>query len=84
MVNKALANGKRAMDPQDHGFMYGWEFLGSDGLHTGEVLWMDRRAGPSVRSKLRDAAVRTRLPVWRRLLGALQWTPTFSHMTERR
>jgi predicted lactoylglutathione lyase len=27
MVNKALASGgKRAMDPQDHGFMYGWSF----------------------------------------------------------
>ena len=41
MVNKAIAaGGKRAMDPQDHGFMYGWSFYDLDGHHW-EVLWMD-------------------------------------------
>ena len=28
------------MDPQDHGFMYGWSFYDLDGHHW-EVLWMD-------------------------------------------
>ena len=41
MVNKAIAaGGKHAMDPQDHGFMYGWSFYDLDGHHW-EVLWMD-------------------------------------------
>ena len=34
------AGGSRAMDPQDHGFMYGWSFYDIDGHHW-EVLWMD-------------------------------------------
>ena len=38
---KALAAGGRpAMDPQDHGFMYGSSFYDLDGHHW-EVLWMD-------------------------------------------
>ncbi len=41
LVGKALAEGgSRAMDPVDHGFMYGWSFYDPDGHHW-EVLWMD-------------------------------------------
>jgi predicted lactoylglutathione lyase len=41
LVKKAVAaGGKHAMDPQDHGFMYGWSFYDLDGHHW-EVLWMD-------------------------------------------
>jgi uncharacterized protein len=44
MVRKAIdAGGSHAMDPQDHGFMYGWSFYDLDGHHW-EVLWMDPRA----------------------------------------
>ncbi len=41
LVKKAIAaGGKHAMDPQDHGFMYGWSFLDLDG-HQWELIWMD-------------------------------------------
>src|SRR5687767_12032356 len=41
MVKKAIAaGGKHAMDPTDHGFMYGWSFYDLDGHHW-EVFWMD-------------------------------------------
>ena len=41
LVRKAIdAGGAHAMDPQDHGFMYGWSFYDIDGHHW-EVLWMD-------------------------------------------
>jgi len=44
MVKTALeAGGKRAMEPQDHGFMYGWSFYDPDGHHW-EVMWMDPAA----------------------------------------
>ena len=44
LVKKALAaGGKPAMDPVDHGFMYGWSFYDLDGHHW-EVLWMDPKA----------------------------------------
>ncbi len=44
MVRKAIdAGGKHAMDPTDHGFMYGWSFYDLDGHHW-EVLWMDPNA----------------------------------------
>jgi uncharacterized protein len=44
MMNKAIAaGGSHAMDPQDHGFMYGWSFYDLDGHHW-EVLWMDPTA----------------------------------------
>ena len=44
MVNTAIANGgKHAMDPLDHGFMYGWSFYDPDGHHW-EVFWMDPAA----------------------------------------
>jgi predicted lactoylglutathione lyase len=44
MVNKAVAaGGKQAMDPMDHGFMYGWSFYDLDGHHW-EVMWMDPNA----------------------------------------
>ncbi len=44
MVNKALtAGGTRAMEPQDHGFMYGWSFFDLDGHHW-EVMWMNPEA----------------------------------------
>ena len=41
LVRKAIAaGGTHAMDPQDHGFMYGWSFYDPDGHHW-EVFWMD-------------------------------------------
>lgn len=41
LVNKAIAGGgERAMEPQDHGFMYSWSFRDLDGHHW-EVIWMD-------------------------------------------
>ena len=41
IVEKAVAaGGKHAMEPQDHGFMYGWSFYDPDGHHW-EVMWMD-------------------------------------------
>jgi uncharacterized protein len=44
MVRKAIAaGGQRAMEPQDHGFMYGWSFYDPDGHHW-EVFWMDEKA----------------------------------------
>jgi len=44
MVRKAIdAGGRHAMDPQDHGFMYGWSFYDPDGHHW-EVMWMDPAA----------------------------------------
>jgi len=47
MVKNAIdAGGKHAMDPQDHGFMYGWSFYDPDGHHW-EVLWMDPDANPN-------------------------------------
>jgi predicted lactoylglutathione lyase len=47
LVAKAVAaGGKHAMDPQDHGFMYGWSFYDPDGHHW-EVFWMDPGANPN-------------------------------------
>jgi predicted lactoylglutathione lyase len=44
IVRKAVAHGgRRAMDPIDHGFMYGSSFYDPDGHHW-EVLWMDPAA----------------------------------------
>jgi predicted lactoylglutathione lyase len=44
MVNKAVAaGGSHALDPQDHGFMYGRSFYDLDGHHW-EVFWMDPSA----------------------------------------
>ena len=44
MVRRAIdGGGSHAMDPQDHGFMYGWSFYDLDGHHW-EVLWMDPNA----------------------------------------
>jgi len=41
LVKKAVASGAQyAMEPQDHGFMYGRSFYDLDGHHW-EVLWMD-------------------------------------------
>ncbi len=41
MVEKAIAaGGSHAVEPQDHGFMYGWSFYDLDGYHW-EVFWMD-------------------------------------------
>lgn len=46
IVRKAIAaGGSHAMDPQDHGFMYGWSFYDLDGHHW-EVMWMDPAAAP--------------------------------------
>jgi predicted lactoylglutathione lyase len=44
LVGKAIAaGGKHAMDPVDHGFMYGWSFYDVDGHHW-ELMWMDSKA----------------------------------------
>lgn len=44
MVRKAVAaGGAHALEPQDHGFMYGWSFYDLDGHHW-EVFWMDPSA----------------------------------------
>jgi predicted lactoylglutathione lyase len=44
MVKQAVAaGGSHALDPQDHGFMYGWSFYDLDGHHW-EVFWMDPSA----------------------------------------
>lgn len=41
VVERAVAaGGSHAMEPVDHGFMYGWSFYDPDGHHW-EVLWMD-------------------------------------------
>jgi predicted lactoylglutathione lyase len=46
-VRKAVAaGGSHAMEPQDHGFMYGWSFFDLDGHHW-EVFWMDPNAIPA-------------------------------------
>ena len=46
MVKKAVAaGGAHAVDPQDHGFMYGWSFYDPDGHHW-EVFWTDPSAIP--------------------------------------
>ena len=47
MVRIAVAaGGKHAMEPQDHGFMYGSSFYDPDGHHW-EVVWMDENAMPA-------------------------------------
>jgi uncharacterized protein len=47
LVNRAIAAGaKHAMEPQDHGFMYGWSFYDPDGHHW-ELFWMDPEANPT-------------------------------------
>ena len=44
IVKKAIAaGGAHALDPQDHGFMYGWSFYDLDGYHW-EPFWMDPSA----------------------------------------
>jgi predicted lactoylglutathione lyase len=46
IVEKAVAaGGRKAKEPQDHGFMYGWSFYDPDGHHW-EVLWMDPAVDP--------------------------------------
>ena len=47
LVRTAVAaGGSHAVDPQDHGFMYGWSFHDPDGHHW-EVFWMDPEANPA-------------------------------------
>ena len=47
VVRKAIAaGGSPAVEPQDHGFMYGSSFRDLDGHHW-EVFWMDMSAMPS-------------------------------------
>ena len=47
MVKTAVAaGGSYAVDPQDHGFMYGWSFYDPDGHHW-EVFWMDPKEAQS-------------------------------------
>ena len=44
IVKKAIAaGGTQAMDPQDHGFMYSWDFYDLDGNQWG-IFWMDPAA----------------------------------------
>jgi predicted lactoylglutathione lyase len=44
VVHRAIdSGGSYAMEPIDHGFMYGWSFYDLDGHHW-EVLWMDPAA----------------------------------------
>jgi predicted lactoylglutathione lyase len=44
LVHKAIAaGGTHAMEPMDHGFMYGWSFYDLDGHHW-ELMWMDPAA----------------------------------------
>jgi predicted lactoylglutathione lyase len=44
LVKKAVAaGGAHAVEPMDHGFMYGWSFYDLD-RHHWEVLWMDTAA----------------------------------------
>ena len=44
IVKKAVSSGgSHAMEPMDHGFMYGWSFYDLDGHHW-EVMWMDPAA----------------------------------------
>ena len=44
VVHRAVdSGGSYAMEPIDHGFMYGWSFYDLDGHHW-EVLWMDPAA----------------------------------------
>ncbi|WP_345785247.1 VOC family protein [Roseisolibacter sp. H3M3-2] len=46
MVHAAIAaGGSHALEPMDHGFMYGWSFYDLDGHHW-EVFWMDPAAVP--------------------------------------
>ena len=46
IVKKAIAaGGTQAMDPQDHGFMYSWDFYDLDGNQWG-IFWMDPAAIP--------------------------------------
>jgi uncharacterized protein len=47
MVGQAIAaGGSHAVEPMDHGFMYGWSFKDLDGHHW-EVFWMDPSAVPA-------------------------------------
>jgi len=49
MAERALASGGRpAMEPLDHGFLYGRSFYDPDGHHW-EVLWMDPKSVPDQR-----------------------------------
>ncbi len=49
LVRAALASGgEPALDPVDHGFMYGWSFYDPDGHHW-EVLWMDPKVASGER-----------------------------------
>jgi predicted lactoylglutathione lyase len=44
LLEKAIAaGGRRAMEPQDHGLMYGSSFYDLDGHHW-EIFWMDPQA----------------------------------------
>jgi predicted lactoylglutathione lyase len=46
LVDRAIAQGGEvALEPNDHGFMYGRSFYDLDG-HAWEVLWMDPSAVP--------------------------------------
>ncbi len=49
LVHRALgAGGSQAMEPEDHGFMYGRSFYDPDGHHW-EAFWMDPKAAQGER-----------------------------------
>ena len=48
VANALAAGGKHAMDPEDHGFMYGWSFYDLDGHHW-EAFWMDPESAAAER-----------------------------------
>ncbi len=49
LVHRALgAGGSQAMEPEDHGFMYGHSFYDPDGHHW-EAFWMDPKAAQGER-----------------------------------
>ena len=51
-MKKALAaGGKRAMEPQDQGFMYGWSFYDLDGHHWEAFGWTRRRSSGEGRTQ---------------------------------
>ena len=55
IVKKAVANGGTfAMEPVDHGFMYGSSFYDPDGHHW-EVVWLDPNAMKERASSRREA-----------------------------
>ena len=80
MVAKAVAaGGSHAVEPQDHGFMYGWSFYDLDG-HQREVFWMD----PSAINGDRARAAYGRRPTQKANGGSTTGIRRFSRWRHRR